>query len=120
MSFSPVTESAGTNLVRLKRQLTEQAIAAATGADWAAPAERGELGEARVHYQAALALDPTNRIAERNIDRLRILLAEAGEKTVPAAQGSKAPVSIFVEGTGKTGVAGLYDLPTPRQLAQVN
>ena len=144
MSFSPVTESAGTNLVRLKRQLTEQAIAAATGADWAAAAEinrrilelgpdspaenrlakahweLGELGEARVHYQAALALDPTNRIAERNIDRLRVLLAEAGERTVPAAQGSKAPVSIFVEETGKTGFAGLYDLPTPRQLAQVN
>src|SRR3989304_6273709 len=39
MSFSPVPESAGTNLVRLKRQLTEQAIAAATGADWAAAAE---------------------------------------------------------------------------------
>src|SRR3972149_1467103 len=38
MSFSPVTESAGTNLVRLKRQLTEQAIAAATRADWAAAA----------------------------------------------------------------------------------
>src|SRR3972149_2745983 len=36
MSFSPVTESAGTNLVRLKRQLTEPALAAATGADWAA------------------------------------------------------------------------------------
>jgi tetratricopeptide (TPR) repeat protein len=144
MSFSPVTESAGTNLVRLKRQLTEQAIAAATGADWSAAAEinrrilelgpdspaenrlakahweLGELGEARVHYQAALALDPTNRIAERNIDRLRVLLAEAGERTVPAAKGSKAPVSIFVEETGKTGFAGLYDLPTPRQLAQVN
>jgi tetratricopeptide (TPR) repeat protein len=136
--------SPAVNATRLKRQLTEQAIAAATAADWEAAAdlnrrildlgadsaaenrlakahwELGELGEARVHYQQALALDPTNRIAERNIDRLRVLLAEAGEKTVPAKEGSKAPVSIFVEETGKTGFAGLYDLADPRQLAQVN
>ena len=46
--------------------------------------ELGQLGAAREHYQTALALDPTNRIAERNIDRLRILLVEAGDETVPA------------------------------------
>ena len=144
MSFTPSTETAPPNPIRLKRQLTEQAIAAATAAEWAEAAELnrrilelgadsaaenrlakalwelGELAEARVHYQAALALDPTNRIAERNIDRLRVLLNEAGEKTVPAQLGSKAPVSIFVEETGKTGFAGLYDLAHPRQLAQVN
>ena len=146
MSFPELAESAsGTiNVVRLKRQLTEQAIAAAAAADWLAAVELnrrimelgpdsqaenriakafwelGELGEAREHYQAALALDPTNRIAERNIDRLRVLLVEAGEKTVPASVGSKAPVSIFVEETGKTGFAGLYELAKPRQLAQVN
>ena len=82
--------------------------------------ELGDLGDAREHYQTALALDPTNRIAERNIDRLRILLVTAGERTVPALQGSKAPVSIFVEETGKTGFAFLTDLAGPRQLAQVN
>jgi hypothetical protein len=80
----------------------------------------GELAQAREHYQSALALDPTNRIAERNINRLRMLMAEAGKKTVPAAQGSKAPVSIFVEETGKTGFAHLTDLADPKQLAQVN
>jgi tetratricopeptide (TPR) repeat protein len=145
MSLTPTSDSTGTNTVRLKRQLTEQAIAAATAADWTEAAdvnrrilelgpdsgaenrlakslwEMGELAEARIHYQAALALDPTNRIAERNIDRLRLLQAEAGgEKTVPAQTGSKAPVWIFVEETGKTGFAGLYDLPSARQLAQVN
>src|SRR4029450_9571864 len=82
--------------------------------------ELGELASAREHYQTALALDPTNRIAERNIDRLKVLLVAAGEKTVPAAEGSKAPVSIFVEETGKTGFAFLTDLADPRQLAQVN
>ncbi len=129
---------------RMKRQLAEQAIAQATGAKWNDAAdtnrkilemgpdaeaenrlakalwELGELGAAREHYQAALALDPTNRIAERNIDRLRILLVEAGEKTVAAIEGSKAPVSIFVEETGKTGFAMLTDLADFRKLAQVN
>jgi hypothetical protein len=132
------------NTTRLKRQLVEQAIAAASGARWDEAAEvnrrllelgadaeaenrlakalweQGELGAAREHYQTALALDPTNRIAERNIDRLRVLLVEAGEKTVAANAGSKAPVGIFVEETGKTGFAHLVDLAPPAKLAQVN
>jgi tetratricopeptide (TPR) repeat protein len=136
--------SSAVNQTRLKRQLADQAIAQATAAQWPEAAEtnqrllelgpdaeaenrlakalweQGELGSAREHYQTALALDPTNRIAERNIDRLRVLLVEAGDKTVPAQEGSKAPVSIFVEETGKTGFAFLTDLPNPRKLAQVN
>ncbi len=136
--------SPAVNATRLRRQLVEQAIAAATDADWETAAdinkrilelgpdsesenrlaraywEMGELSKAREHYQSALALDPTNRIAERNIGRLRMLMAEAGKKTVPAQKGSKAPVSIFVEETGKTGFAHLVDLVDPKQLAQVN
>jgi tetratricopeptide (TPR) repeat protein len=129
---------------RIKRQLAEQAIASAAVGQWSEAAdtnrkllelgpeadaenrlakalwELGELGAAREHYQAALALDPTNRIAERNIDRLRTLLVAAGEKTVAAQAGSKAPVRIFVEETGKTGFAHLIDLPDAKKLAQVN
>jgi len=129
---------------RLKRQLAELAIVHATAARWTDAAEtnrrllelgpdseaenrlakalweQGELGAAREHYQKALALDPTSRIAERNIDRLKVLLVEAGEKTVAAKPGSKAPVSIFVEETGKTGFAHLTNLPRPAELAQVN
>ena len=136
--------SPAVNTTRLRRQLVEQAIAAATAAEWDQAAdinkrildlgpdseaenrlaraywEMGELNQAREHYQSALALDPTNRIAERNIGRLRMLMAEAGKKTVPAQKGSKAPVSIFVEETGKTGFAHLVDLVDPKQLAQVN
>jgi tetratricopeptide (TPR) repeat protein len=138
---APVSAASQT---RIKRQLVEQAIGQASSANWDAAAdtnrkilelgsdaeaenrlakalwELGELAAAREHYQTALALDPTNRIAERNIDRLRLLLVSAGEKTVPAMQGSKAPVGIFVEETGKTGFAFLTDLAGPRQLAQVN
>ncbi len=136
--------SSATNQVRYKRQLAETAISQASQAQWADAAETnrklialgpdaesenrlakalwelGELGAAREHYQTALALDPTNRIAERNIDRLRMLLVEAGERTVPAQEGSKASVSIFVEETGKTGFAMLHELADPRKLAQVN
>jgi tetratricopeptide (TPR) repeat protein len=147
VTFPPdieTTTPSPVNLTRQKRQLADQAIAHASAAQWADAAatnrkllelgpdaeaenrlakslwELGELAAAREHYQTALALDPTNRIAERNIDRLKMLLVAAGEKTVPAQEGSKAPVGIFVEETGKTGFAFLTDLPDPRQLAQVN
>ena len=146
MTFPEIetSKATATNQTRLKRQLAEQAIAQATIAEWLEAAdtnrkilemgadaegenrlakalwELGELAAAREHYQTALALDPTNRIAERNIDRLRTLLVEAGGTTVPAKPGSKAPVSIFVEETGKTGFAFLTDLADPRRLAQVN
>ena len=146
MTFPEVESSPQSpiNQTRMKRQLVDQAIALASNAQWTeavdvnqrlldlgpdAEAENrlakalwelGELASAREHYQTALALDPTNRIAERNIDRLKMLLVAAGEKTVPANPGSKAPVSIFVEETGKTGFAYLTDLAHPRELAQVN
>ncbi|MEA2610262.1 MAG: hypothetical protein QOJ75_2505 [Chloroflexota bacterium] len=146
MTFPDIESTAQSpvNLTRQKRQLADQAIAQASAASWSEAAatnrrllelgpdaesenrlakslwELGELRAAREHYQTALALDPTNRIAERNIDRLKVLLVAAGEKTIPAREGSKAPVSIFVEETGKTGFAFLTDLADPRQLAQVN
>jgi tetratricopeptide (TPR) repeat protein len=150
MSFDALTEnepaavSSAITASRQKRSLTDQAIDAARRADWIAAAtinekilemgpdsaaenrtakaywEQGELGQAREHYQSALAIDPTNRIAERNIHRLRTLMVDAGSKTVPAMEGSKASVSIFVEETGKTGFAHLVDLASPTDLAQVN
>ena len=146
MTFSETDTTANSPIAttRIKRQLAEQAIANAAAGQWSdavetnkkllelgpeADAENrlakalwelGELGAAREHYQAALALDPTNRIAERNIDRLKTLLVAAGEKTVAAAEGSKAPVRIFVEETGKTGFAHLLELPEAKKLAQVN
>ena len=146
MTFPEIDVAAQTpaGQTRLKRQLAELAIAQATAARWPEAAEtnrrlidlgpdseaenrlakslweQGDLAQAREHYQKALALDPTNRIAERNIDRLKVLLVEAGAKTVAAKPGSKAPVSIFVEETGKTGFAHLTNLARPAELAQVN
>ena len=144
MTFSETEANSPAAATRIKRTLAEQAIASAAAGKWTEAAdtnrrllemspeadtenrlakalwELGELGSAREHYQAALALDPTNRIAERNIDRLRTLLVAAGDKTVPAQDGSKAPVRIFVEETGKTGFAHLLDLPEAKKLAQVN
>jgi hypothetical protein len=143
MTFPEIKESP-INITRQKRQLVEQAIAAAAVGDWPTAVditrrllefgtdseaenrmgkalwEMGDLATAREHYQSALALDPTNRVAERNIDRLRLLLSQTGDKTALAAPGSKAPVGIFVEETGKTGFAFLIDLAHPRQLAHVN
>ena len=117
MTF-PETDSTANSPIattRIKRQLAEQAIANAAAGQWSDAAETnrkllelgpeadaenrlakalwelGELGAAREHYQAALALDPTNRIAERNIDRLKTLLVAAGEKTVPARTARRPP-----------------------------
>jgi tetratricopeptide (TPR) repeat protein len=144
LAFHEIEKGTGGTSVRIKRQLLDQAIAQASDGHWAEAAdtnrkilemapdaeaenrlaksqwELGELGVAREHYQVALALDPTNRIAERNIERLRVLMSEAGEKTVAPEQASKAPVAIFVEETGKTGFAMLTDLASPRALAHVN
>ena len=146
MTFPELDAAAQTpaGQTRLRRQLAEQAIKQASDSRWADAAEtnrrllelgpeseaenrlakalweQGELGNAREHYVRALQLDPTNRIAERNIERLKVLLVEAGEKTVQANSASKAPISIFVEETGKTGFAHLTNLARSGQLAQVN
>ena len=144
MAFPEIEKGTGGNSVRIKRQLLDLAIAQASEGHWTEAAdtnrkilemapdaeaenrlakalwELGELGVAREHYQVALALDPTNRIAERNIERLRVLMSEAGDKTAAPEKATKAPVAIFVEETGKTGFAMLTDLASPRSLAHVN
>ena len=118
MTF-PETDATATSpaaATRVKRQLAEQAIANAAAGHWADAAETnrhllemgpdaeaenrlakalwelGELGSAREHYQAALALDPTNRIAERNGRRCtsQALSRSAGSK-LPRGRGHKRP-----------------------------
>ncbi len=149
MSFNSLTERNGPsnaiNATRLKRQLVEQAIGAATAADWAEaaahqrahprvrsgqrgrePPRQGATGSwASWPQRASTTRRPWRSIrpaASRSATStgFALLMAEAGRRTVPAKPGSKAPVSIFVEETGKTGFAHLVDLATPRDLAQVN
>jgi tetratricopeptide (TPR) repeat protein len=121
------------NLTRQKRQLADQAIAQATAAQWAEAAatnrrllelgpdaesenrlakalwEQGELGSAREHYQTALALDPTNRIAERNIDRLKMLMLAAGE---PPPKGGQGPVQHLRRGDRQDRLRSTSHPPT--------
>lgn len=129
---------------RQRRQLAESAIAHATRGEWEAAAdanrellelgpdidasnrlgkalaELGRHAEALEAYEQALERDATNRIAQRNVERLRVLTA--AEK--PAKNGrnrtGKAPATVFIEEMGKTGRARLVNLAAPRVLAPLS
>ncbi|MCV0404338.1 MAG: tetratricopeptide repeat protein [Chloroflexi bacterium] len=129
---------------RQRRQLSDAAIAHATRGEWEeavtanrqllelgpdidacnrlgkALAELGRHAEALEAYEQALERDATNRIAQRNIERLRVLMAAKR----PAANGKgkpgKAPVTLFIEEMGKTGRARLINLAAPRVLAPLS
>ena len=129
---------------RQRRQLGEAAIAHATRGDWEAAAdanrqllelepdidaynrlgkalaELGRHGEALEAYEQALERDATNRIAQRNVERLRLL--SAAEK--PASNGKgrpeKAPATVFIEEMGKTGRARLINVGGPKVLAPLS
>jgi tetratricopeptide (TPR) repeat protein len=129
--------------IRQRRQLADIAIAQATRGEWSAAVETNqqiiELGgdvdaynrlgkalseldrlpEALEAYQAALEREKTNRIAERNIERLEALLTAAD-----AARGdrhaARAPAALFIEEMGKTGSARLINLAPAKQLAPLS
>ena len=133
---------------RQRRQLSDAAIAHATRGEWEAAVEANqrflefgpdtdgynrlgkalaELGrheEALEAYTKALERDATNRIAERNVERLRVLLAGAKGKK-GASKGSngrpeKAAAAHFIEEMGKTGHARLVNLAPSRALAPLS
>ena len=129
---------------RQRRQLSETAIAQATRGEWEAAvdtnrallelgpdidgynrlgkalAELNRHGEALEAYEQALERDATNRIAQRNVERLRVL----SSADRPAADGKgrtdKAPATLFIEEMGKTGRARLINLAAPRVLAPLS
>ena len=129
--------------IRQRRQLADIAIAQATRGEWAAAVETNqqiiELGgdvdaynrlgkalseldrlpEALEAYQAALERERTNRIAERNIERLEALITatDAGRGDKHAA---RAPAALFIEEMGKTGSARLINLAPAKQLAPLS
>ena len=68
--------------------------------------ELGRYREAREAYSRALAVDPLNSIARKNLTRLSSLTVEAEE----AAARSRVDPRFFIAETGKTGVTSLVRL----------
>jgi tetratricopeptide (TPR) repeat protein len=132
-----------TDTTRRRRQLAEAAIGSATRGDWEAAVEANrqllesgpdtdaynrlgkalaELGrnqEAMEAYQSALERDATNRIAERNVARLQVMLGGAGGGT-GNGKPEKASAASFIEEMGKTGHARIVNLAAPRRLAPLS
>src|SRR5919109_1968576 len=127
---------------RQRRQLSEIAIGHATRGEWDAAvdanrqllelgpdidaynrlgkalAELGQTAEALEAYEQALERDATNRIAQRNAERLRVLVA--GDTATAESRAEKAPATLFIEEMGKTGRARLINLAAPRVLAPLS
>lgn len=128
---------------RQRRQLADIAISQAARGEWEAAVETNqqivELGgdvdaynrlgkalseldrnnEALDAYKAALERERTNRIAERNIERLEDLLTSAsGSRGDRHAR--RAPAALFIEEMGKTGSARLINLAPAKQLAPLS
>ena len=129
---------------RQRRQLADSAIAHATRGEWEeaveanrallelgpdidasnrlgkALAELGRHAEALEAYEGALERDATNRIAQRNVERLRVLLAATKPEKNGKNRTGKAPATVFIEEMGKTGRARLVNLSAPRVLAPLS
>jgi len=119
---------------RQRRQLAEAAISHATSGKWEsavetnrellelgpdvdagnrlgkALAELGRHDEALEAYERALEGDATNRIAQRNVERLRVLRAAETPAKNGKPRSGKAPATVFIEEMGKTGRARLINL----------
>ena len=129
---------------RQRRQLSETAIAQATRGEWEAAvdtnrallelgpdidgynrlgkalAELNRHGEALDAYEQALERDATNRIAQRNVERLRVLSSADRPAVDGKGRTDKAPATLFIEEMGKTGRARLINLAAPRVLAPLS
>src|SRR3954453_13549928 len=66
--------------------------------------ELGRYAEARAAYTRAIELDPANGIARKNLARLATLGESAA---APVGSGEKVDPGLFVEETGKSGIAVL-------------
>lgn len=73
--------------------------------------ELGRIPEAIEAYEASVNAQPTNMIAQRNLERLR-QIADVGE--VAARPSQKLASSFFIEEVGKTGMVDLVD-PAPTE-----
>lgn len=82
--------------------------------------ELGDLAGSKKEYQATLLLDPLNRIAERNLERLKGLMKQVGKKITPSSELAPTPAGIFIQEAGTTGFAHLTNVTDVATLAQVN
>ncbi len=126
--------------LRAKRQLSERAIALAMANRWEEAAqvnqellvlfpedvdaynrlgkaltELGRFEEARAAYTRAAALDPTNVIAMKNLQRLSRLAAERAAAAPPA----RVDPSLFIEESGKTTITSLQNVASAEVLAKL-
>ncbi len=78
--------------------------------------ELGEYSLAREAYTQALALDPANTIAEKNLRRL----SQLGKTAVPVRGESRhAEPRHFIEEIGKAGVVNLRHLASPAAVVKM-
>ncbi len=127
-------------LLRLKQQRSKEAIDLAMQARWQeavevnqeiiasfpqdvdaynrlgrASMELGKYNQAREAYQQAVALDPYNAIANRNLRRLNDLT----EGDTAEVETDKVEPHQFIEEIGKAGVITLYDLAPKENRARM-
>lgn len=127
---------------RIKRVKAEQAVSLAMQSRWAEAAELnqqiieaypkdveahnrlgkslielGKFDEAREAYNHALRLDPANRIAQKNLNRLDKLMEEQVAAEVPT--GPVDP-SLFIAETGRATTTSLVELAAVDVLAKMN
>src|SRR3954447_20215740 len=76
--------------------------------------ELGRFDDAREAYNHTLRLDPTNRIAQKNLGRLNKLAEESPPTVWPT--GPVDP-SLFIAETGRSTITSLIDLPPADILA---
>jgi len=127
---------------RIKRVKAEQAVNMAMQSRWGEAAELNQqlieaypkdveahnrLGkslmeiqrydESREAYNHALRIDPTNGIAQKNLQRLDKLMEESAGPDLPT--GPVDP-SLFIEETGRTTTTLIVELAPPEVLAKMN
>jgi len=126
----------------LRRRLTKEAIALAMQGRWEeavaanrsivevfpqdinahnrlgkALTELGRYAEAKEAYMRALEIDPKNSIARKNLRRLSLL---KDVNQVPAGRPHRVSPQLFIEETGKAGVANLEQLAPREVLAKMS